>query len=317
MTSSTDWELSRSVTLKEDVVAAVHSLSLAVELADGAPPLDEHAELQLSRARGGTEHLLIRRGQDVLGYAQVQDLQREESPAPEDPAAEILVGLDVDRSAIAAALFDAAEGLAGPRPLTVWARGELTPVRAEADARDYDPQRSLLTMARPLTGLSSLGGSGLPDGVSIRPFVPGQDDAAWLGVNARSFAHHPEQGRWTQTDLDDRIAQSWFDPAGFLLLVEDSTVIGFHWTKLHAAQTAGEPPVAEVYVIGLDPPAQGRKLSRPLLVAGLEYLSTTDAETVILYVDGENTAAVRLYERTGFEITRRQTQYRRPAAARS
>lgn len=318
------------MTLDRDVVAAIHALSNAVELADGAPPLDEHAELQLSRAQEGTEHLLIRRDQVVLGYAQLQNLQlgtapaaddlevedpATEDPATEDPAAEILVGLDGDRSAIAAALFDASEALAGPRSLSVWARGETTPVRAEADARGYDPERTLLTMARPLADLSSLGGSELPDGVSIRPFVPGQDDAAWLGVNARSFAHHPEQGRWTQADLDDRIAQPWFDPAGFLLLVEDKTTIGFHWTKLHAPETASEPPVAEVYVIGLDPSAQGRRLSRPLLVAGLEYLTTTDAETVILYVDGENTAAVRLYERSGFEVTRRQTQFRRPGFA--
>ena len=328
MTSSADWDISRSAGLDDLLLAAVRTLAVAVERADGAPPLDEHAELQLTHAQPGTQHLLIRRrgsaerGREVLGYAQVQNLRPETATeagtgTDEDPAAEVLVGL-AHRPAMAAALFTAAEDLVGPRPLTVWARGETTPVRAEADARGYHPQRTLLTMARPLAGTDSpdaAGAASLPDGVSIRAFVPGQDDAAWLGVNARSFASHPEQGRWTQADLDDRIAQPWFDPAGFLLLVQDDTVIGFHWTKQHAPESPSATPVTEVYVIGLDPSAQGRGLSRPLLVAGLYHLRATGAHTVILYVDEENAGAVQLYEKTGFTVTRRQTQFRRPSPA--
>ena len=64
----------------------------------------------------------------------------------------------------------------------------------------------------------------------------------------------------------------------------------------------------------MDPSAQGRGLGRTLLLAGLEYLQRAGAETVILYTDEENQGAVRLYEKTGFVITRRQTQYRRPDA---
>ena len=136
------------------------------------------------------------------------------------------------------------------------------------------------------------------------------DNAAFLGINAAAFAGHPEQGSWTAADVDRRIAAPWFDAAGFLLAVDDQTgeLLGFHWTKVHP----GPSPVAEVYVLGIAPGAQGRGLGRLLLDAGLRHLRTTGADQVMLYVDEDNDSAVRLYERSGFVITRRQVQYRRP-----
>jgi mycothiol synthase len=309
--------ITRSATLSTDSVDRIRALAAQVESSDGAPPLDEQAELRLTHAPAGVEHIVLRRAGTLSGYVQFEHAQLEHDqlkPAqdadgdPAEPAAaEILVGIDGARPQIAATLFDQVEDAAGP--VLVWARGDGSPVRAEAERRGYQPVRTLLTMARALADIAP-NPRPLPDAVTIRAFVPGQDDAAWLGVNARAFATHPEQGRWTQSDLDDRIAQPWFDPAGFLLAVaDDGHLLGFHWTKRHS------PQVGEVYVIGMDPSAQGRGLGRTLLLAGLDYLQRTGAETVILYTDEENQGAVRLYESTGFAITRRQTQYRGEATA--
>lgn len=304
MTSPAE-QIARSATLSADDADQIRALAARVEAADGAPPLDEQAQLRLAHPADGVEHVVAHTGDTLLGYAQVEHPRSGDGPV----TAEILVGLDGPRPELAATLFDQVEdgAAAGARaPLLVWARGDAGPVRAEAERRHYDPVRTLLTMGRPLAGLDTHHAA-LPDGVTIRPFVPGQDETAWLGVNARAFSAHPEQGRWTKADLDDRMAQPWFDPAGFLLAVAaDGHLLGFHWTKRHS------PELGEVYVIGIDPSAQGRGLGRTLLLAGLEYLQRTGAETVILYTEADNQGAVRLYDNTGFAITRRQTQYRRP-----
>jgi mycothiol synthase len=145
-------------------------------------------------------------------------------------------------------------------------------------------------------------------GVVIRPFQPGVDDRAWLTVNARAFADHPEQGSWTQADLDDRIAAEWFDPAGFLLAERGGQLLGYHWTKVH---TDTVPPIGEVYVLGVDPAAQGLKLGKQLLAAGLRHLKERGLTTVLLYADASNTTAVQLYEKVGFSVFSTDTQYAR------
>lgn len=288
-----------SVLSGHDIEQVLH-LAHEVEGADGAPPLDESAHLRLTRAADGVEHLLLRAGDELVGYAQLDHV---------DPVtADVLVGPGGRRRDTARTLFEAVELAAGDSAaVSVWARDDAGPVRTEAEARGYIAARTLLTMGRSLVGIDTIHAD-LPSGVTIRQFVAGQDDEAWLAVNARAFSSHPEQGRWTQADLDDRIAQPWFDPAGFLLAVDaDGRLLGFHWTKRHSSV------LGEVYVIGMDPSEQGRGLGRTLLLAGLEHLRGAGAETVILYTDQENHAAVRMYANTGFVVTRGQTQYRRVA----
>src|SRR5439155_19744559 len=108
----------------------------------------------------------------------------------------------------------------------------------------------------------------LPEGVKLRTFVPGKDEEAWLEVNNRAFASHPEQGAWDRKTLDRRMAEKWFDPDG-LLLADDSTtgtLAGFCWTKLNR-------DCGEIYVIGVDPKFQGTGLGKALTIAGLRSIA--------------------------------------------
>ena len=96
-------------------------------------------------------------------------------------------------------------------------------------------------------------------------------------------------------------ANPWFDPAGlFLAFDQQDRLLGFHWTKVHPDQAG----LGEVYVIGVDPSVQGRGLGQVLTAVGVaslaERLADAAEPTVLLYVESDNVAAVRTYERLGF-----------------
>ena len=189
--------------------------------------------------------------------------------------------------------------------LRSWSHGNHPAAVHLAGRFGFAPVRELWRMRLTSTGAEQpLPAPVLPDGVALRAFVPDQDEESWLAVNAAAFAHHPEQGGMTRADLDARIREDWFDAAGFLLAVreEDSgqeSLLAFHWTKVHPGPD-GRPPVGEVYVVGVAPEAQGTGLGKAVTIAGIEHLRAAGLGTIMLYVDGDNVAAIALYEKLGF-----------------
>ena len=130
----------------------------------------------------------------------------------------------------------------------------------------------------------------VPDDVVIRTYAGPDDDAELLRVNNAAFAWHPEQGGWTGAELAERRAEAWFDPAGLFLALDraEPRLLGFHWTKVHGDPADG---LGEVYVVGVDPAAQGRGLGATLTAVGLQHLagrlSAAADPTVLLYVESE------------------------------
>ncbi|MET9885172.1 mycothiol synthase [Streptomyces sp. NPDC006430] len=268
---------------------------------DGTTAVSEQGRLQLRGGRReGIRHFLLTEKGRLTGYGQLEDTDPVEAPAAELVVHPALRGRGHGR-ALGSALL-AASG----KRIRVWAHGGKSAARHLAQVLGLTLFRELRQLRRPLgPDAPPLPEPVLPAGVTVRTFVPGQDDAAWLAVNAAAFAHHPEQGALTQRDLDDRIAQPWFDPKGFFLAERDGELIGFHWTKIHAAEQLGE-----VYVLGVRPGAQGGGLGKALTAIGLQHLAAAGLPTAMLYVDADNPAALAVYEGLGFSTHEVDLMYR-------
>jgi mycothiol synthase len=147
-----------------------------------------------------------------------------------------------------------------------------------------------------------------PEGIRVHTFEPGVDDDAWLEVNNRAFAGHAEQGGWTATTLQRRTAESWFDPTLFLLASDDLGLLGFNWLKVHQAHDP-DPRLGEIYVIGIDPRAQGSGLGTALAIAGLETVQQRGIDTGMLFCAADNETALKLYRSLGFTVHRTDRAY--------
>lgn len=273
--------------LSDEQQRRIRALIADAEQADGVAPVGEQVLRELAHDR--TRHLLAVDGEDVLGY-----LNLTAAPA----MAELVVRPDARRRGIGSAM--ASRGLSeGGDGARIWAHGNLEPARATAKALNLVVVRELLQMRRPLNDLPAVT---VPDGVRVTTYRGPQDDAELLRVNNAAFAWHPEQGGWTQADIADRRHEPWFDAAGLFMAVDEDTgkLLGFHWTKVHSED------LGEVYVVGVDPGAQGRKLGATLTLIGLhhlaERLSGSEQPAVMLYVEADNSAAVKTYQRLGFEV---------------
>ena len=177
-----------------------------------------------------------------------------------------------------------------------WAHGDLPGARALAASAGLLAQRSLLVLRLELA--TPPAAELVPDGVTLRVYRP-DDAGAIVEVNRRAFAQHPEQGAMDRADFDRRTSTDWFDPAGLFVAERDGIVVGFHWTKVDPSTGSGTR-VGEVYVVGIDPAAQGGGLGTALTARGLRHLYEQGLRTVDLYVEGDNVPALTVYRRLGF-----------------
>src|SRR6185369_7759040 len=75
--------------------------------------------------------------------------------------------------------------------LRLWAHGDHPSANALALRLGFVRSRVLWQMRRSL--FAPVPAPQLPDGIRVRPYRMGADDAAWLQLNARAFADHPDQ----------------------------------------------------------------------------------------------------------------------------
>ncbi|ODR13569.1 mycothiol synthase [Mycobacterium shimoidei] len=276
--------------LTGDEQRQVRELVRAATDFDGVAPVGEQVLRELGHQR--THHLVVKdAAETVVGYLNLT------APQDETPGmAELVVHPQARRRGIGSEMIRAALAKTEGRN-RFWAHGTLEAARATASALELVPVRELIQMRRDLSDVEE---PALPAGLRLRTYTGPADDAELLRVNNAAFAEHPEQGGWTQADLDERRSEPWFDPDGLFLAFDEPTgrLLGFHWTKVHSHD------LGEVYIVGVDPSAQGRGLGALLTSVGVAYLarrlSAATDPTVMLYVESDNTAALRTYRNLGF-----------------
>jgi mycothiol synthase len=287
--------------------AAQHQIRDLIEAAtsaDGVAPVGDQVLRELAHDR--TAHLVAVDGDAVVGYL---DLTPGTDAGP--PMAELAVHPDSRRRGIGSAMARTALAKGG-NDTRLWAHGNLPAAQATAAGLGLRAVRELLQMRRPLADLPQVE---IPAGVRIATYSGPDDDADLLQVNNAAFAWHPEQSGWTPAEIAERRGEPWFDPDGLFMAFDDQSgaLLGFHWTKVHAEV----PALGEVYIVGVDPDAQGRGLGRTLTLIGMHHLAKrlpageAIEPTVMLYVESDNTAAVRTYERLVFDVFSVDTAYSR------
>jgi mycothiol synthase len=275
---------------------SVHELLLAAREVDGTPEIEAGGPLPREFRTG--RHLLAVDDGTLVGYAHVDTA----GDAFGNQIVELIVHPAHRNKGVGTALVD--EVLAIDSPLRLWSHRDHPAAARIAEQRNLARVRELLLMS--LDNAVPLPEPRWRDGVRVRTFVPGQDEAAMVAVNKRAFDWHPEQGLLTVADVEETEKESWFDPDGFFLAVDnDDRVVGFHWTKVHADNTG------EVYVVGVDPDAQGGGLGTALTLAGLHHLRARGVRETILYVESDNRPAVAVYTRLGFTLTYTNVAYQR------
>ncbi|MEP7114185.1 MAG: mycothiol synthase [Ilumatobacteraceae bacterium] len=289
------WRTETRRKLDDTEFEAVRLLLAAASDHDGFPPLSDHLVIALEQRGPNFAAVLAfhqagNQAGELAGYGQL-------ARANESTSIELVVVPDqrthlgeLVRLLLSTAIDTVATDGGGRAYWWVHHPGDHVAAIAREQGLLLD--RRLLQMRRSLPIVE-------PTTVETRAFVVGCDEAEWVRVNNAAFHDHPEQGGWTVETLQQREAESWFEPSGFRLHDRDGALAAFCWTKVHSDAS---PPLGEIYVIAVDPPFHGLGLGKAMTIAGLESLAAHGVAVGMLHVDAANTAALSLYERLGFSI---------------
>ena len=294
------FQVSALTHLTEKQTDEVMQLAFAAAAIDEMAPLSEHVLIHLHHGGDDADEHLVATSDSgkIIGY-----LHLDQTDAVSGSVVEVVVHPEFRRNGVGRALVESAISKSNDPRMRLWAHGELTSAYTLAEKLGFAKTRELWQMRRSL--FAPLPKATDAAGTTIRAFKVGEDETEWLSLNARVFADHPEQGRMSAQDLAVRMAEQWFDPAGFLVATQNQSgsevMVGFHWTKVHGgAGSHGHSEIGEIYVLGVSPDLRGTGLAKLLSIRGLEHLRSKGLPAAMLYVDADNTAAISLYEALGF-----------------
>ena len=295
--------------LPEDLRLAVLDLIQRSTIFDNSPPIAEHILLHLRHGGDKSDsHLVIKDQSKVIGYAHL-----DQTDLVAGPSVELVVDPDHRSFGIGKQLLSKAIEICGAS-LRLWVHGENLPANNLATSFNFEKIRTVLQMQKILTQIQPL--PALDPKIVIRSFLPGLDSSNWLSLNNKVFKDHPEQSDWQLSDLNHRINEEWFDEKGFFIATIGDQLIGSTWTKIHGALTHDHggshdhPAMGEIYITAVDPDHSGIGLGRALTMTALNYLKYQGLNDAMLYVDFNNSKALKLYNKLGFTESGKDILYR-------
>lgn len=281
---------------------SMRTLLNEAEAFDGSPPISDQALIAASQGKRA-----VFASEEVVGIVGEGELDLVVHPRAR--------GKGVGGAAFNTLLEHHAAS--GGGTLRVWTHGQHPAADALLRRTGFTPSRELLLLSLAPEKLPAAieDARPLPEGFTIEAFdaVPVTEAAPqWLRVNAAAFASHPEQGQVTLKDFEALRQESWFDASDLRLAwttgPEPRRLAGFTWVK-----TLRSPleVATELYVLGVDPEFAGIGLGAALLGETLRCMQRHETNRITLYVDGDNLGARALYERAGFDVAQRSTQWSR------
>lgn len=274
-----------------DARAVVDRIRTAAQETDGQPPLNDQALVELASGQRQL-HLLLPQEEDLSSALALAVTGGGELDLVVDPAVR---GRGHGSAAASAVLAEA------PEISAAWSHGDHPAAAALAARHGFERVRTLLQLRAPVTAAVSA-----PADPRLRRFRDTDADA-WVALNARVFADHPEQGKLVRADLDARRAEAWHDDDAFVIAEVNGALVGYCWLKI-------EDGIGEVYVIGVAPEQSGQGLGRALMTEALALLHRRGVPTSALYVEADNAPALALYRDLGYREHTIDVQYRRPSA---
>jgi mycothiol synthase len=287
----------------------VLSLIKAAQEFDNTPAIAEHVLLHLRHGGDKADsHLVLQKDNQVIAYAHL-----DKTDQVAGPSVELVIHPEHRRSGIGTELLKSAIDICGQK-MRLWSHGDLPAARLLVQSNNFIKVRTVIQMSKDLTEVLPINTD-----CQIRSFLPDLDNQAWLTLNNQAFAHHPEQGNWSEADLSIRVNEDWFDEKGFFVAQDKNQLIGFCWTKIHGGHSHthetdsdhhDHEPIGEIYVMAVSKEYEGRSIGKALTITGLNYLKYQGLSSAMLYVDEENKKAVNLYKSLGFVESGKDVMYK-------
>lgn len=167
--------------------------------------------------------------------------------------------------------------------------------------RGFEVQRHFHFMERGLG--DAVPDAPLPDGYSWTNLSADKVDR-WVRIQNSVFSEH-----WGSREITPQEFQTWmkepsFDPTGFWGVAFAGRIIGIDNNEVDEEYVKySGMKRGMLWVIGVEKAHRRQGIGRALTVRGLNWCREKGMETAALYVDSENTPALTLYRRLGFQVS--------------